>query len=496
MRAPHCHTKSHELPKRRVCVIGAGAGGLVACKELVEQGLEVVVYESAECVGGTWVFKDIVSEGKRLSEDNVRDTKATTDVENLSSMYDSLHTNLPTDLMCIPGFAMGRKPGTLRFPHHTVVRSYLNDYREEYELDKYIQLNTTVSKVEYIGDKTWCSARNSCNRVPDRDNLDSVSQYKVSIIRKYNVDGPKGMELKEVNESEFFNSIVVANGHYSLPNLPGGLVRDTFKKYYKGLVIHSHSYRRPDPFVGKRVAVVGGGPSGRDIARDIAQVCEHVYMCANVKADSFLRDMENLTVCGRLKSVNASGEIQTEDSTSIGAVDVVILCTGYKYYTPFFDGTALQRVSANGRYVERLYLHIFDIDFPSVAYMGIPYHIVPFLVMDYQAKLVARVYSGAVSLPSHCEMESERRNLETSCRQIHETVDSVDEYDCLARLHDMNSGPKGETIQFNYCDALADMCNSTRGECNPAADEVPHTTIEQRRLYEAAAKLRLDLLGY
>ena len=43
---------------------------------------------------------------------------------------------------------------------------------------------------------------------------------------------------------------------------------------FKGQMIHSQRYRDPEEFRGKRVLVVGGGPSGIDIAIEIAACAE------------------------------------------------------------------------------------------------------------------------------------------------------------------------------------------------------------------------------
>jgi dimethylaniline monooxygenase (N-oxide forming) len=44
----------NSLTGNHVCVIGAGALGLVATKNLVEQGLKVTTLERNEYVGGLW----------------------------------------------------------------------------------------------------------------------------------------------------------------------------------------------------------------------------------------------------------------------------------------------------------------------------------------------------------------------------------------------------------------------------------------------------------
>jgi len=41
---------------KRVCVIGAGPSGIAAAKNCIQNGLEVVVFEKNNKVGGNWVF--------------------------------------------------------------------------------------------------------------------------------------------------------------------------------------------------------------------------------------------------------------------------------------------------------------------------------------------------------------------------------------------------------------------------------------------------------
>ena len=53
-----------------------------------------------------------------------------------------------------------------------------------------------------------------------------------------------------------YTSVIVACGHHWDPLWP------KFKGNFTGSVSHSHGYRTPKPFVGKRVMVIGGGNSG------------------------------------------------------------------------------------------------------------------------------------------------------------------------------------------------------------------------------------------
>jgi putative flavoprotein involved in K+ transport len=64
--------------------------------------------------------------------------------------------------------------------------------------------------------------------------------------------------------------VVSATGRFGNPIWPAIEGLDAFG----GLRMHAHDYRSNDAFAGKRVLVVGNGPSGVDIAVDIAQVAQ------------------------------------------------------------------------------------------------------------------------------------------------------------------------------------------------------------------------------
>ena len=68
---------------KRVAIVGGGACGIVMLKSILEQkwDVEVMLFESSDCIGGTWVYN---SDAK----DN-----------NQTAMYENLRTNLPKDCM-------------------------------------------------------------------------------------------------------------------------------------------------------------------------------------------------------------------------------------------------------------------------------------------------------------------------------------------------------------------------------------------------------------
>jgi cation diffusion facilitator CzcD-associated flavoprotein CzcO len=71
-----------------------------------------------------------------------------------------------------------------------------------------------------------------------------------------------------------FDAVVVASGHLSKPWRVERLAA------FKGEYLHSHDYKEPLPFVGKRVCIVGFGNSACDIASDLATTTPRTVMVA------------------------------------------------------------------------------------------------------------------------------------------------------------------------------------------------------------------------
>lgn len=76
----------------------------------------------------------------------------------------------------------------------------------------------------------------------------------------------------KTQETYVYDAVMVCNGHYKDPLLPNIKGQEKFK----GRQWHSHDYRSPEEFKDKRVLLVGAGPSGTDIAVQIAAVAKKV----------------------------------------------------------------------------------------------------------------------------------------------------------------------------------------------------------------------------
>jgi hypothetical protein len=367
----------------KVAVIGAGAAGLVTADELRRAGHEIVVFERSSQIGGVWVYAE------------------TTD----RSMYASLRTNLPRDLMAFRSFPFdsrgsGDDEGQ-RFPSHRAVLDYLLQFALDRDLFGSIEFETEVTGVN---------------------------------------EAPNGWTLETSRRGEVvhheFEAVAVCNGHFSVPRpieIEGAAA-------FPGWVKHSREYRRPDPYQGMSVAVVGAGSSGLDLSVEIAAVAERVYWCG--KDFDKIRDfpgMANLSTAPMPDALTAEGDLSTAGVEL--AIDGVLLCTGFNYDLPFID----EGVVAGRDAPAPLYQHMLPIGHPTMALIGIPQRIIPFPLFEMQAAWFAAVLSGDVILANVDEMWSWLEAWHEQCRR------------------DGRDGHQFRNIgeeQFDYIDELARECGA------------------------------------
>ncbi|PWA73066.1 flavin monooxygenase-like, FAD/NAD(P)-binding domain protein [Artemisia annua] len=342
----------------KVAVIGAGAAGLTAARELQRESHHVVVFERSHRLGGTWVYDPRV-ESDLLGRDPNRDIVH-------GSLYKSLETNLPRQLMSFSDFKFGEKAyGDPRiFPGHEEVLKFLEDFATTFELTKLIRFNTEVIRVELVE----------------------------SGMTEFVVESKTG----GLSSIEVFDAVVVCNGHNTEPNLPTDIPGiETWSKKQ----MHSHNYRVSEPFRDQVVVVIGGGPSAIDLSREIGMVAKEVHMSSrfpDVKV-SKLDKFNNIWQHAKITSVTKDGTIAFEDGLSIEA-DIIFHCTGYKYHVPFLKTNGI--VSTQEKRIGPLYKHVFPPQLaPRLSFVGI--------TERGQSRWISMVLSKKLSLPSEYEMLSE-----------------------------------------------------------------------------------------
>jgi hypothetical protein len=151
----------------------------------------------------------------------------------LSAAYASLRTNVSRSRMQYPSFAMPKAYGD--FPHHSEMAAYLCAYANAHGLRDSIRFRTTVERLERAADGTW-----------------SVTL----------ADGSR----------RSYAAVVLATGLFWSPRLPD------YPGSFDGTASHSHQYRTPEPYAGRRVLVVGAGQSASEIAVEVSTVAERTFM--------------------------------------------------------------------------------------------------------------------------------------------------------------------------------------------------------------------------
>ena len=73
-------------------------------------------------------------------------------------------------------------------------------------------------------------------------------------------------EKDDVEKTEIFTHLVVCNGHHWLPRMPH------YPGEFTGKLMHSHEFKKAEPFRDQRILVIGGGNSACDVAVETSRV--------------------------------------------------------------------------------------------------------------------------------------------------------------------------------------------------------------------------------
>lgn len=145
-----------------------------------------------------------------------------------ASLYPSLRLNTTRFFSHLPGRRFPLHYGL--FPTAKQYHAYLFAYARDYALN--IELGVEVLRV-----------------TPEADG------WRVDLRKDH------------TTTSTWYPCIISATGRFGKPYIPHIEGMETFS----GQLIHAHDYLGPAPFAGQRVMVVGNGPSGVDIATELAR---------------------------------------------------------------------------------------------------------------------------------------------------------------------------------------------------------------------------------
>ena len=274
-------------------------------------------------------------------------------------------------------------PETALFPPAATVLKYMEDYAAHFDLYPFIRLKTPVVSVT-------------------RDN--SAGKWIVTV------------RSSDQEETQAYDFIVVANGHYRIPRFPSTPGLSNWIGARKAL--HSVYYRNPSDFGdAQTIVVVGAGPSGQDLCTDLLASGRSVIHSVTGAVREDLHD-GRLKVRGRIAKYDdlSQGRILFEDGSEESGVDCCVLATGYKMDFPFLPDSVLRQslppplpplpgALYNSTYhVFPLAKHVFTLvnadEFPSstVAFLGLPIRVAPLPLLEAQMRAVLQVFAHPESL--------------------------------------------------------------------------------------------------
>ena len=201
----------------RVCIIGAGPSGVAAAKNCKQAGLDFVVFEKNDKVGGNWVFNSKTGHSSVYENTHLISSKSWSEFEDFP---------MPEDYP--------------DYPNHYQLQKYFEDYARHFDIYSSIKFDHSVTKVERLSDSNW--------------------------LVKY-------IDNRGEEKSEIFNVLMVANGHHNVPKYP------QYPGTYSGIFLHSHDFKQlKEEWRDKRILVIGAGNSACDIAVESSRISKVVHM--------------------------------------------------------------------------------------------------------------------------------------------------------------------------------------------------------------------------
>ena len=365
---------------KRVCVIGAGPSGLAqlrAFQSAKANGAdipEIVCYEKQSDWGGLWKYtwRTGVDEHGNLCH---------------GSMYRYLWSNGPKEGLEFADYTFEEHFGKpiASYPPRAVLFDYI------------------AGRVKKAGVLDWCKFNHNVRDVRAKGG-------------KFEVTARDGVSDTETTET--FDHVVVATGHFSVPNVPHYPGFESFN----GRILHAHDFRDAREFSGKDILILGTSYS----AEDIGSQCWK-YGCKSVTVAHRTAPMgydwpDNWQEVPKLDRVEGK-TAHFIDGTS-KEVDAIILCTGYKHHFPFLPDD-LRLKTANRLAASDLYKGVVYTGNPDLFYLGMQDQWYTFNMFDAQAWWVRDVIMGKIKLPNAKAMEADWKQ-----RQADEDA-LEDDYACI-----------------------------------------------------------------
>ena len=341
----------------RIGILGAGPSGLAqlrAFKSLEKQGQaipEILCFEKQADWGGLWNYTWRTGVGKY--GDPIH-----------SSMYRYLWSNGPKEALEFSDYSFDEHFGRpiSSYPPRPVLFDYIQGRVKKSDVRKHIRFNTAARWVDFD---------------------EKTQQFTVSLDDLAN----------NSTYQEVFDYLVVATGHFSVPNMPYFEGIESFP----GVILHAHDFRGADQFRDQNILLVGSSYSAEDIG---VQSYKHGAKSVTL---SYRSNPIGLDWPKGIKEVplltHFDNDVAHFSDGSSDSFDAVVMCTGYQHRFPFLPDE-LRLKTPNCLYPNNLYKGIIFNDCPRLVYLGMQDQYYTFNMFDAQAWLARDYMLGKMELPS------------------------------------------------------------------------------------------------
>jgi trimethylamine monooxygenase len=366
---------------KRVAIIGSGPSGMAqlrAFQSARDKGSDipkVVCFEKQSDWGGLWNYT------WRTGVDEYGN-------QCHGSMYRYLWSNGPKEGLEFADYTFEEHFGKpiASYPPRAVLFDYIKGRVEKAGVRNMIRFSTIVRDVRAI--------KSGGFEVTSRD------------------------EVADTDKSEFFDKVIVATGHFSVPNVPEYPGFDQFN----GRLMHAHDFRDAREFAGKDLLILGTSYSAEDIGSQCWKYGAKSITVAHRTAPMGYDWPENWKEVPKLDRVEGRTAYFIDGTSKV--VDAIILCTGYKHHFPFLSDD-LRLKTANRLVTADLYKGVVWNKNPSLFYLGMQDQWYTFNMFDAQAWWVRDCIMDKISLPDSASMAQDVINRTTAEDAIE------DDYGCI-----------------------------------------------------------------
>ena len=348
----------------RIAIIGAGPCGIAQLQAFAsaeKKGAEIpeiVCYEKQSDWGGLWNYT------WRTGTDAYGEPVH-------GSMYRYLWSNGPKECLEFADYTFEEHFGRAipSYPPRAVLTDYVK------------------GRVEASGVRKWCKFNHSAHWVSYLEDRD------IFCVTVRNLESDTLM-------TEEFDYVVVASGHFSVPNVPQFDGFHTFN----GRILHSHDFRDALEFEDMDLLVIGTSYSAEDIASQCHKYGARSITISHRTAPTGFHWPDSFEEVPLLTHVDSETAYFKDGSSK--RIDAIILCTGYLHHFPFM-AEDLKLRTGNRMWTPDLYQGVVWQDIPKVMYLGMQDQYYTFNMFDVQAWYARDVIMGRIQLPSKDEMQKD-----------------------------------------------------------------------------------------